>query len=129
MKEVWMVDLNLNSDNWSYYPEFDNREKAIEYGREIAKEKGLNSFGIGKQNWVGIPRIDTDGILTELIDQVYNECYEHAETYENLIDSITYEQYKELDDALNKIIFNWHKEHDIDPSCFTISDYEVININ
>ena len=39
------------------------------------------------------------------------------------------EQYKELDDALNKIIFNWHKEHNIDPSCFTISDYEVININ
>ena len=105
MEETWLVNLNLGSDDWSYCEEFSSREEAIEGGKELAKKEGMNSFEIGKQNWVGIPVIDADDILTGLIDQVYNECDEHAESYEVKIDSITYEQYEELEDALNNVIF------------------------
>lgn len=129
MEETWLVNLDLGSDNWSYCEEFSSREEAIEGGKELAKEEGMNSFEIGKQNLVGIPVIDADDILTGLIDQVYNECDEHAESYEVKIDSITKEQYEELEDALNNVIFDWHKKHGINPNCFYISNFEIIEIN
>ena len=62
--------------------------------------------------------------MWKLSDILYEECDE--EISNNWDKNITIEQRKELDRMVNEIIFKWIEKNDLQPSCFTIDNIELI---
>lgn len=125
-KEEWIVELT-ESDNeiWSSDIDCNSREEAIEEGMKAAKEEGLSSFRIGRQEYCGMAHIDVDSIIENAQEQLYNEVGEASETY---LEDITEEQEKELEEALNNAFHDWHKKHNLFPNCYRIFNDEVIEV-
>lgn len=126
IKEEWIVELTeCDSEIWGSDIDCSSREEAIEKGMEAAKKEGLKSFRIGRQEYCGMSHIDIDVIIEDAQEQLYNEVGEASETY---LEDVTKEQGKELEEALNKVFYNWHKKHKLFPSCYKVFNDEVIEV-
>ena len=112
--EIWDSDIECNS-----------KEEAIKEGIKCAKEDGLKSFRIGRAIPCGIPNIDTGCLLEKAQEQLYDEAGELADVY---LDSMTKEEFEELDKLLNEVFQQWHKKHKLEPNCYKIIDDEVIEV-
>ena len=98
MKEEWIVELiETDCEIWHSDIDCNSREEAIKEGMKYAKEDGLKSFRIGRAIPCGIPNIDTDWLLERTQERLYDEVGESAEVY---LDSVTREEFKELDEQL-----------------------------
>lgn len=124
--EEWIAEIS-DTDNeiWSADVEGNSKENVIADGMKYAKEEGYNSFRIGQKIPVGVPTLDIDSILERAYDQVYDEVGEVAEGF---LDDVTKEQRQELEEQLNKVFFNWVKKHELEPTCYTIINDEVIKV-
>ncbi|KIN79756.1 hypothetical protein SD74_19155 [Clostridium botulinum] len=116
---------DTDSEIWSSDIEGNSREDVIADGMEYAKEEGLASFRIGQCISVSIPTLDTDSILEDAYDQIYDEVGESAEGF---LDDVTSEQEKELEDKLNEVFYNWIKKHKLEPTCYTVINNEIIEV-
>ena len=126
MKEEWIVELiETDCEIWHSDIDCNSREEAIKEGMKYAKEEGLKSFRIGRAIPCGIPNIDTDWLLERAQEQLYDEVGESAEVY---LDSVTREEFKELDEQLNEVFYQWHKKHKLEPNCYKVIDDEVIEV-
>jgi hypothetical protein len=124
MKEKWIVELtDTDSEIWDCDIECDSREAAIENGIEYAKEECLSSFRIGKSIECDVPSVDIKFLLDDMQEQLYNEVGECSETY---LESATIEMFKELEEQLNEVIYQWHKKYKLEPQCCKIIDEETI---
>lgn len=125
-KEEWIVELTeSDSEIWSSDIDCNSREEAIEEGMKAAKEDGLESFRIGRQEYCSMAHIDASTIIENAQEQLYDEIGEVAETY---LEDVTKEQEKELEEALNNVFHDWHKKHKLFPSCYKVLDDEVIEV-
>ncbi len=125
-KEEWIVELTeSNSEIWSSDIDCNSREGAIEEGMKAAKEEGLSSFRIGRQEHCGMAHIDAGTIIENAQEQLYDEVGEASETY---LEDVTDEQQKELEEALNDVFHSWHKKHKLFPNCYRILNDEVIEV-
>ena len=126
MKEEWIVELTeTDCEIWHSDIDCNSREEAIKEGMKYAKEDGLKSFRIGRTIPCGIPNIDTDWLLERAQEQLYDEVGELSEVY---LDSVTREEFKELDEQLNEVFYQWHKKHKLEPNCYKVIDDEVIEV-
>lgn len=125
-KEEWIVELTeSDSEIWSSDIDCNSREEAIEEGMKAAKEEGLATFRIGRQEYCSMARIDASTIIENAQEQLYDEVGEVAETY---LECVTPEQEKELEDLLNNVFHEWHKKHMLFPNCYRILNDEVIEV-
>lgn len=125
-KEEWIVELTeSDSEIWSSDIDCSSREEAIEEGIKAAKEEGLNSFRIGRQEYCTMSAISASTIIENAQEQLYDDVGEVSETY---LENVTTEQEKELEEALNDVFYNWHKKHNLFPSCYKISNDEAIEV-
>ncbi|WP_243156126.1 hypothetical protein [Clostridium sp. C2-6-12] len=125
-KEDWIVELTeSNSEIWSSDIDCNSREEAIEEGMKAAKEDGLESFRIGRQEYCSMAHIDAGTVIENAQEQLYDEVGEVSETY---LEDVTDEQQKELEEALNNVFHDWHKKHKLFPNCYRILNDEVIEV-
>jgi len=125
-KEEWIVELTeRDSEIWDSDIDCNSREEAIEEGMKVAKEEGLKSFRIGRQEYCGMAHIDVDAIIEDAQEQLYNEV---GEVSENYLEGITKEQEKELEEGLNEVFYNWHKKHNLFPTCYKVESTETIEV-
>ena len=126
MKEEWIVELTeTDCEIWHSDIDCNSREQAIKGGVTYAKEDGLKSCRIGRAIPCGIPNIDTDWLLERAQEQLYDEVGELSEVY---LDSVTKEEFKELDEQLNEVFYQWHKKYKLEPNCYKVIDDEVIEV-
>ncbi|NFO86480.1 hypothetical protein FDC58_10540 [Clostridium botulinum] len=124
-KELWIVDLREGDyDIWKADIETNSREEAIKLGIEQAKEGGLSQFSIGRQIPCGMSSISVDSVIENAQEQLYDEVGEVAEGY---LDA-TKEQYEELEDKLNELFYEWHKKHNLFPTCYKVENTETIEV-
>lgn len=124
-KEIWIVDLREGEhDIWQADIEANSREEAIKLGTEQAKEEGLKQFSIGRKFSCGMSCISADTIIENAQEQLYDEVGEVAEGY---LDT-TKEQDKELEDKLNEVFYEWHKKHNLFPTCYKVENTETIEV-
>ena len=112
--EIWYID----------YEGYETKEEAINDGLTMINEG--SAFRVGRIVPCEISGIDTDRVIDYARDRLYDEVGEFAETYLN---DITTEQEKELEEALNNVFYEWHKKHNLFPTCYTIEDEEYVSIN
>ncbi|WP_243129482.1 hypothetical protein [Clostridium sp. HBUAS56017] len=125
-EEEWIVELTEDDyETWSSDIDCNSREEAIEKGMEAAKKQGLKSFRIGKKECCTVPTIWADTIIESAGEQLYDEVGEVSETY---LDDVTEEQGKELEEELNEVFYNWHKKHNLFPTCYTVEKDETIEV-
>lgn len=126
VKEDWIVELTeSDSEIWSSDMDCNSRDEAIEEGMKAAKEDGLESFRIGRQEYCSMAAIDAGTIIENAQEQLYDEVGEVSETY---LEDVTKEQEKELEEALNEAFYNWHKKHKLFPNCYKILNDEVVQV-
>lgn len=113
--EVWQFD----------YDGYESKEEAIRYGKKLAKSDGYKRFRVGKSVPCSMATIYADNIIENAVEQLYDEVGEVSETY---LEDVTKEQEKELEEALNKVFYQWHKKHSLFPSCYTIEDVEYVEV-
>ena len=115
--EVW------NIDNEGY----ESKDEAIKEGIKMVVEdaEGGNKFRVGKIVACGMSRIDADRVIEDAQDRLCDEVGECGETY---LDDVTEEQEKELEEALNNVFYEWHKKHNLFPTCYKIEDEEYITV-
>lgn len=124
-ENIWIVDLREGEyDIWQADIETNSREEAIKLGMEQAKEEGLSQFSIGKVVLCGMPYISADTVIENAQEQLYDEVGEVAEGY---LDT-TKEQDKELEDKLNEVFYEWHKKHNLFPTCYKVENIEIIKV-
>ncbi|BFN03892.1 hypothetical protein [Clostridium tetani] len=122
----WIAEItDTDNEIWSTDIEGDSREDVIADGMEYAKEEGLASFRIGRRIQVGIPTINVDSILDNAYEQLYDEVGEAAEGFLN---NVSTEQGQELENKLDEVFYNWVKKHKLEPTCYTIVDDEIIEV-
>ncbi|MBY6838654.1 hypothetical protein [Clostridium botulinum] len=125
VKEVWIVDLREGDyDIWQANIETGSREEAIKLGTEKAKEEGIKQFSIGTQISCGMSSISADMVIESAYDELYNEVGEVAEGY---LDT-TKEQNEELELKLNEVFYEWHKKHNLFPTCYKVENTETIDV-
>ena len=131
MINAWELFNVLKEYNYEQLKDLDivieiDREDNSSVGESrYAKEDGLKSFRIGRAIPCGIPNIDTDWLLERAQELLYDEVGESAEVY---LDSVTREEFKELDEQLNEVFYQWHKKHKLEPNCYKVIDDEVIEV-
>lgn len=126
-KENWIVKLSEEAPEiWYSDIECGSKEEAIKLGSESAKEGNLKSFWIGRTVACGMSSISVDRVLDDAREQLYDEVGEVSETY---LDNTSTEQDKELEEKLNEVFYEWHKKHNLFPTCFTVEDVEQIKFN
>lgn len=112
--EIWYID----------YEGYETKEEAINDGLNMIDEE--TGFRVGRIIPCRMSGIDTDRVIEDAQGELYDEVGECAETYLN---DITTEQEKELEEALNNVFYEWHKKHNLFPTCFTVEDEEYVSIN
>ncbi len=112
--EIWYID----------YEGYKTKEEAIKDGLIMIDEE--TGFRVGRIVPCGMSGIDTDRVIEYAQNELYDKVGECAETYLN---DITTEQEKELEEALNNAFYEWHKKHNLFPTCFTVEEEEYISIN
>ncbi|EAC8541119.1 hypothetical protein AK914_11040 [Listeria monocytogenes] len=140
----WMLN-GTDGDRWEACEYFDTKEEAIFYGIELLTEynslddderrdydlsDGLNmrpldyeniyTFFVGQIEEVRFPN-EVDTLLEIIAERIYAEVGEYAEGY---LDDVTQEHKEQLSD----LIYEWAKQRDYLPSCFTIEMAEEIDI-
>ena len=116
--EIWNTD----------YEGYETTEEAIKDGLRMVIEgvEEGSAFRVGKIVACEISGINTDRVIDYARDRLFDEIGEFAEAYLN---DITTEQEKELEEALNNVFYEWHKKHNLFPTCYTIEDEEYVSIN
>lgn len=106
---------------------FDTKEEAIQAAREEAKEmkENLSIFYLGvankyEENCGGL----ANSVAEILNESAWDKVGEFSEGYMEL----TNEQEKILEERLKKVVLDFQKEFNHEPSFYTISDVEVINL-
>ncbi|EAF5463419.1 hypothetical protein CPC87_14660 [Listeria monocytogenes] len=140
----WMLN-GTDGDIWKASEYFDTKEEAIGYGIKLLTEynslegderikydlsSGLNiwswkneaiyTFFVGQIDVVEFPD-EVDTLLVSIYQSVNEKCNYCAEDY---LDDVTQEHKEQLSD----LIYEWAKQRDYLPSCFTIEMAEEIDI-
>jgi len=114
----------ISRDEELFFDEYNTKEEAIAEGID---GYGYNMFYVGqivelKFNEADMP--DSENIIEQLNDYVYNECNVEDDWYEN----ISREQEKELDKILAETILKWIDKNNLHPTCYGVDNVELIDI-
>lgn len=126
-KENWGIEfIDTDNDIWDFdYDGYESKEEAIKDGIRFAKEEGYKCFRVGKSIPCSMARIYADTIIENAGEQLYDEVGEVSETY---LEGVTVEQENELEEALNEVFYQWHKKHELFPTCYKIEDGEFVEV-
>ena len=117
----WVASLNGEEFD---YEEFEKKEDAIEYLKELAEEEELKIGYIG-QSVDYIPRIDADCLVERLGEEVYEEIGDCAETY---LEDVQKEHLDILDEKLNEVLSDWLKEYNYEPNFSKVEKIRKVDI-
>ncbi|WP_194190825.1 hypothetical protein [Clostridium chrysemydis] len=120
----FIAEMSLNSDIW-HGDEFDTKERALKEGMKLAKEEGVTKFRIGETEPAFNFGIDVDSVIERINETMYEDIGEVAEDY---LGDVTVEHLLELEEKLNKVFFQWQKEHGYEPTFYKIINIEEINV-
>lgn len=122
----WILDIReTESEIWMAESYHDTKEEAIKEGYYWAKKENLKFFRVGLCEDVPNFGIDVDRTIEDIQETMYEAVGEVAEDY---LDHVDKEHLLELEEKLNEIFYTWQKEHDYEPSYFTIVEEETITI-
>ncbi len=126
----WGIQFTeADNETWSTdYEGYETKEEAIKDGSRMVNEgtEEGSAFRVGRIIPCEISGIDTERVIEYAQDRLYDEVGEYGETY---LEDVTEEQEKELEEALNNVFYEWHKKHNLFPTCFTVEDEEYVSIN
>jgi hypothetical protein len=109
--ELWQHDI------------FDSKEDCIADAKENYSCKAGETIAIGKPK-AFVPSVDAESVLEALEEQAYEECGDASDGWldypRQAIDN--------LSDRLTKCVNDWLKETKQEPSFYTITDIETIEI-
>lgn len=142
----WICAPDVATEIWRAYERYATAEEAIEAGRRALGKLKENrewwdaedvlgdmyddyedipdTFAIGQ---TFSPSIYLDGIQTIewLQEQVYEECGEAGETF---LDYVSKEAITDLEDSLNRALQQWLDKHNLQPTCYSISNVREIKL-
>ena len=117
---------DTDNELWQFdYDGYESKEEAIRYGKKLAKIDKETCFRVGKSVPCSMATIYADNIIENAVEQLYEEVGEVSETY---LENVTDEQENELEESLNEVFYNWHKKHNLFPTCYTIEDIEYVEV-
>ena len=112
--EIWMGE------------EFKSKEEAIKAAEKEFKNdkslRGLNLY-VGQQESVSVSGIDVDLLLENIAENTTCEIGEVGEDY--LMD-VSKEEQEELEEKLNKVLFEWIEKYNYNPNFFKIVNIEQV---
>jgi hypothetical protein len=123
----WMYELYGN-EIWEG-EEFDTKEDAIKAAKEELgsqeMKQFMSSFKVGQIAEVSICGVDVDSILENVAENTADEVGEVGDEY---LCDVEREHAEELEEKLNKVLFDWIKKHGYEPGFFKIENEETISI-
>ena len=142
----WICAPDVDTEIWRAYERYATAEEAIEAGRrELHKLKENrewwdaedvlgsmyddydeipDTFAIG-QCYSPITYLDGIQTIEWLQEQVYEECGEAGETF---LDYVSKEAITDLEDSLNRALQQWLDKHNLQPTCYSISNVREIKL-
>lgn len=138
----WCVKLDVNDEIWYDTHEFDTKEEAIKYGiqeyedflmDEIVSASMDNRhpcvvsslFEVGEKSSF-TPYIYIGMILDDVVEQAMGQCGEVADGWLDW-DIVTKEQEEELQNNMQKVLDEWLKKYDFEPTFYNIINIEEID--
>lgn len=124
----WMFNIDLDGEWCNEY--CVTREEAISKGMDLFKSnndyQSINKFYIG-QLIMDIAQIpDGEDIIEMIASRTTDNSYgDHSEDY---LDDVTSEDEKQLTEDLKKTIGNWLNRTNNNPTWFTISNSEEVEL-
>lgn len=135
--EKWLINLR-EDDIWNDNYEFNSKEEAITYGKEnfhaiVEEETGeifnhnlhYENFYVGKVERFA-PSVDTDRVLEDISENAYDELGEVAEEYLYIVNK---EEFKLLENKLNKVLNEWLDETNNHPTFYNVVDIEKVPVD
>ena len=142
----WVCAPDVDTEIWRAYERYTTAEEAIEAGRRELRKLKENrewwdaedvlgsmyddydeipdTFAIG-QCYSPITYLDGIQTIEWLQDQVYGECGEAEETF---LDYVSKEAVTDLEDSLNRVLQQWLDKHNLQPTCYSISNVREIKL-
>lgn len=122
-------------DKWTYEIEegreiwrgglFETREEAIKEANSEAILDGKDTFRIGIVEEATNHGVDVDFVIEDIQNSVYEEIGEVAEDY---LDDVTKEHREELEEALNKVFYEWQEKYNYKPTFYKVISEEIIDV-
>ncbi|WP_153732727.1 hypothetical protein [Sporosarcina obsidiansis] len=117
---------NTNEEVWMNCGSYDTKEEAIQAGKD-EYEGNRYQFYVGQISNINlVPGVNVDYIIEDIAENVYSEVGEAAECY---LDDVRKEDSSELEDKLNKVLFEWMDKHDYMPKYFRVNNIECIRLS
>jgi len=102
---------------------FDTKQEAVRSGES---ESDSNAFFIGQCKLVNPVGVDIDDILENVsLNTTEEMCDGVGEDYLADVDKL---HKKELENEINKVLFNWMKEYNYEPDFYTIEKIEKMKL-
>lgn len=122
----WMCEFH-DEEWWSDCEEFDTKEEAIKYGKEVSKDDDLSGFWVGQcvPYKISDSFIEYVDVTEKLSENVYDNIGEAAYEYLN---DVKEEHLKILNNKLQKVLIDWLKEYKYEPNFFSIINTSWIEL-
>jgi hypothetical protein len=114
---------NFNADYWEMCEPFDTLEEAENFGLEESKKYGNLSFTIGQCKKV-IPKIDTESMISNVQDQVFDSYGDCADDYLN---DVKKEHFDILQSLFQDVFEGWLIQFRYMPNWYNIDFVKTID--
>lgn len=120
MENKWCYSYNAEN----YYGDLNTKEEAIE---EAKSEYGddYNVIYVGQAVRPNTS-VSADHLIDEIYESVRDECGEYAEGYLERVDP---KDQSILEERINEVVGKWLKEFKYEPTFYTVTNVEEIQIN
>ena len=103
---------------------FNSKEEALADARKEADADYLLVY-IGEVNYY---EEDCSGLANDIIETLRERAYDEVDDLADNYMDLTKEEEKILEERLKKVILDFQKEFGYEPTFFTVSDVETINL-
>ena len=117
MSKQWVHQHGKDNEVWHCYDKYETKEEAIIAGKREAIEYGADCFQIGKVVPASPNPPDAENMISNALDDLYDQIGEAAESWEP-----SDEQTSDLQNRLETLWSEWINEHDLAGVCFAIVD-------
>lgn len=116
--------ISRDEECFTEYEYFNTKEAAISFGRTYEAFEG-KSFYIGQIETVAMKLSCLGEHVIEMIQETHQDDGEWAEDY---LDDVKLEHKLELDEAIEKLVFEWATKYDYHPKYFHVQSVEFIDM-
>lgn len=123
LQDKWM--FNRECDGIWSGENFNTREEAIEAGQAeyVGDTGGMHEFFVGQIDGNIAIHINTDNILDNIAEGVYEQVGEVSEDY---LGHVKQDDLNELEGELSEVILKWMKKHGYEPNYYKIVNTESV---